>query len=98
VTIDVAADLAAIYESEDLTKSATFGAETAPVLFTAPDITDVLGGAVQSTEYAIRFPKTQFSGIAEGNAITVAGIAYTVRGPPRLLPHGYEMMCELTKT
>lgn len=51
--------------------------QTALVLFDKQD-GDVLSKRVQNTSYKITFPASQFVGIKRGDAVTVAGVHYSV--------------------
>lgn len=73
-----AEDLAAFFSTADFAVSATFGAQTAQVLLDQPD-EELLDGRVLSREYAITYRADQLTGLKGGDAITVDGIAYTVR-------------------
>lgn len=57
---------------------ATLGSESARVLFDTQSQLQ-LQGLAMSEECAIAFPRTAFTTIAAGDAITVDGDAYTVR-------------------
>ena len=53
---------------------------TGTVIVDAP-AQDVLGGAVQSVEYAVVYRATEFVGMTYGDTLTIAGEDYTVRNP-----------------
>jgi hypothetical protein len=62
--------------------SSTFGPsglvqQTANVLFDQPD-TEILSRRVQSRGYKIAFPSSQFVGIKFNDAMTIAGVNYSV--------------------
>ncbi len=73
-----AEDLVAFFSEADFALPATYGAQTASVILDQPD-EQILSGAVLSREYAITYRSTQLTGLKSDDAITVDGVAYTVR-------------------
>lgn len=61
----------------DFGVNATFGSETAKVLFDSPE-SIIAGGEVISADYAITYKAGRFAAMAYGSSITVDGSAYTV--------------------
>ena len=61
----------------DFGVDATFGSETAKVLFDSPE-SIIAGGEVISADYSITYKAGTFSTMAYASAITVDGTAYTV--------------------
>ena len=60
----------------DLGVSATFGAETANVLFDAPE--PIIADGVISADYRITYPTGTFAGMQYGSTIVVDGTTYRV--------------------
>lgn len=59
----------------------------------------VIGDQVLSLEYALHnLPTASFGGIAHGDAVTVNGVAYTVRHAPMLIGDGQFCIVALSKT
>lgn len=69
-------DLAPLFA--DFGVPVVFGALTAKAVFDMPG-EEIFGGMQQSTEYAITYRSADLPGLAAGSAITVDGVAYTVR-------------------
>jgi hypothetical protein len=93
----VAAENIADYFGGPGAVTATAGAESAQVYLDKPDA-ELFGGRVESTEYLMTYPHTAFTSLAEGDAITVDGTAYTVREAPAQVDDGKIMRAMLTKT
>lgn len=89
-------DLSVFFDAAGFGLAATWGAYSATVLLDAPT-EDVLGGRVSSDEYQATLPYASLPGIARGAAITIAGVAYTVREVDRL-DDGAIKRLRLTKT
>lgn len=62
----------------DFAVTATFGAQTANVIFDMPDQA-ILGDMQITTEYAITFKATDFPALKRGDTINISSIAYSVR-------------------
>lgn len=62
----------------DFSIDATFGSETAKVIFNATDEV-IIGGDVIGSEYTMTYQPSNFSGLTHGNSVTIGGITYTVR-------------------
>lgn len=62
----------------DFGVEATLGSHSATVLLDTPDA-NILGDRVQTTNYLITFAATDLPTIKHGDAITVAGVDYTVQ-------------------
>jgi hypothetical protein len=71
-------DLGAFFSRDDFAVELTWGAETANVLFDAPD-EEFIDGRVQARQYAILYETGELAGLAGGATVTVDGTAYTVR-------------------
>ena len=48
------------------------------VMLDAPD-TEILGGAIQSTEYSVLYRASELVGLAVGDTLEIGGVCYTVR-------------------
>ena len=70
-------------------------AQSRPVGFTAPDDT-VLDGLSLSTEYAMTYPGTSFTGLAPREAVEIDGVSYLVRDV-RAVGDGSERRATLTR-
>lgn len=88
-------DIYTAMQADGLAVPATFGAVTTPVVFDLPDL-DQFGGFSQSREYSIRLQSVAWPLLKHGDAITVDGVAYTVREVKRVLD-GAEMIATLSK-
>jgi hypothetical protein len=91
-----AEDLATFFDEDELAVEATFGVDTASVMFRAVDA-ELLDGAAQSTEYEATMQTTTFASLARGSSITIDGAAYTVRKVQRI-GDGALKRATLTKT
>jgi riboflavin synthase alpha subunit len=60
----------------DFGVDATFGAETAKVIFDEPDEI-IADGQVISSSYTIKYKTGLFSGLSYGDSIVVDGVTYT---------------------
>jgi hypothetical protein len=78
------------------TPSAGGAAQVANVILDSPT-DDIFGGDGNSTEYKITYPVTALIGIRKGDSGTVNGLAFRVRGEPRLLDDGRLKAAVLTK-
>jgi hypothetical protein len=67
----------------DFGVTAVFGSATAQVILDMPD-QSILGDMQLSTEYAITYAAADLAGLKHGSAITVDGVAYTVREVTRM--------------
>lgn len=74
---------------------ATFGAQTVKVNFRSADM-EIFSGAQQSSDFTITYPAAAWT-LTVGATITIAGIAYKVQGPPKMLSDGSEMLASLAK-
>ena len=70
-------------------------AQSRPVGFSAPDDT-VLDGLSLSTEYAMTYPATSFTGRAPREAVEIDGVSYLVRDV-RAVGDGSERRATLTR-
>lgn len=58
---------------------------------------ELLGGMVLSPEYSILYPSTQLVGLNSAEAVTVDGIAYTVKEKPKKTGDGTLTRASLSK-
>lgn len=84
------------FKRHGFTVSAVAGSVTADVVFVRPDV--IAGdGLVQQPAYVIEYVHADMPALVAGTAITVDGVAYTVRGHPRRSGDGHFAVAELTK-
>lgn len=71
-------------------------AQTANVYFDAPDIINSLGDIqMQTGDKVMSYASSAFVGLCEGEAVTVAGVAYRVRSDPMAIGDGAVMQAKL---
>ena len=99
-TVDTAAQF---FRTEDFgvaaswTPSAGGATQNANVILDAPDL-DVLDGLAVSRDYAMTYASGSFANLTDGEAVTVAGVAYRVRGEPHQLGDGALTRAALART
>ncbi|MBA3034816.1 MAG: hypothetical protein KKF85_03395 [Gammaproteobacteria bacterium] len=99
--MDFAADIALFYSDFGQTATLTPAAGGAPV--TGLAILDmpgavILGGEQIVTDYSLQYPLATFPNIKRGDAIMVAGVAYTAREAAQLIgADGLEAVVPLAK-
>lgn len=93
--MDVAGD-AGVFLS-DLGVPAVSGLMSGQVLLDKPD-EDILNGNAVSREYMITFALVDFPSLVINSAITVAGVAYTLREHPHVTDDGVFAVVRLKKT
>ena len=91
-----AEDLGAFFSETDFAVPLIWGQVTAEVILDAPD-EEIIDGRVVSREYAITYRAAQLVGLTGGQAVTVDGVAYTVR-EVKALDDGKIMRATLRKT
>lgn len=71
-------------------------AQTTNVYLDSPDVINNLGGFdVQSTDRMMSYAASAFVGLFEGEAVTIAGVAYRVRGEPMAIDDGAVMQTKV---
>lgn len=71
-----AEDMIHFFDNDEFAVSATFGTETANVLFDCPEV--IFADNVVSGDYKITYPTGLFSGLKYRSNIIVDGVSYTV--------------------
>ncbi len=69
-------DMIQFFNDDEFAVSATFGSETANVIFDCPDV--IFADGVVSSDYKITYPTGLFSGLKYRSVVTVDGISYVV--------------------
>lgn len=88
-------DLDAFFDTPGFTVPVAFGMTTGVGYFESP--TEVIAdGVVLTTDFAVVVKTSDFSAVTSGSAMTVDGVAYTVR-EPMLLDDGKIMRVMLMK-
>lgn len=75
---------------------ATVGSVTHKVLFNKPDATIFDGGQVTS-DYQMRYVASDFPALHNGQAITVDGVNYHIKGEPMAMSDGKFKQADLKK-
>ena len=76
-----AEDLTVFFSATEFATVATWGALSANVLLNAPT-EDLLGGRTQGIAYEALLAASAFPGIARGDEVTIAAVAFVVREVP----------------
>ena len=95
MALDFQEDLDAFFDTPGFTVPVVFGDTTGVGYFQSPDEI-IADGLVLTTDYAVIVKTSDFSTVTNGSAMTVDGVAYTVREPMRL-DDGKIMRVMLTK-
>jgi hypothetical protein len=72
------------------------GGISAPCGFVRPDVLQMQDG-LQQAQYVIEIETGKFPALAHGQAITVDGVAYQVRGHPRRTGDGFYSLVDLVQ-
>jgi hypothetical protein len=72
------------------------GGVSAPCGFVRPDILQMQDG-LQQAQYVIEVESAKFPALAHGQALTVDGVAYQVRGHPRNTGDGTYSLVDLVR-
>ena len=95
MTLSFTEDLDAFFDTPGFTVPVAFGMTTGVGYFESP--TEVIAdGVVLTTDFAVVVKTSDFSTVTSGSAMTVDGVAYTVR-EPMLLDDGKIMRVMLMK-
>tara|TARA_Y100000004_G_scaffold190105_1_gene246715 strand:+ start:494 stop:784 length:291 start_codon:yes stop_codon:yes gene_type:complete len=80
MTISFTEDLDAFFDTPGFTVPVVFGSTTSVGYFESP--TEIIAdGVVLTTDFAVVVKASDFSSVTNGSAMTVDGVAYTVREP-----------------
>lgn len=81
---------------EEFGVDVVFGAYQASGLLDSP--TEVIGGRGLSNQYRLEYVTAELPGLVRGSAITVDGVAYTLREDPGLIGDGVMSEVMLSKS
>ena len=95
MALSFAEDLDAFFDTPGFTVPVASGETTSVGYFESPNEI-IADGVVLTTDYAVVVKTSDFSAVTNGSAMTVDGIAYTVR-EPMLLDDGKIMRVMLMK-
>ena len=95
MALDFQEDLDAFFDTPGFTVPVIFGSTTGVGYFESPNEI-IADGVVLTTDYAVVVKTSDFSTVTNGSALTVDGVAYTVR-EPMLLDDGKIMRVMLMK-